>query len=170
METILSERDESWARAYARQALSDLDAREALVEAGTHKCHRLHFLQMASEKVSKAHLTKANGHDNVRKRHDYVAKHLPTIARIFYAAMNDGNEIRSWEIGEIRRLAKEIEVLSPACDGGDLREDNSEYPWEDGRGSICIPCEYSFPRIDDESRAIVRLIRLIRAASESYSR
>lgn len=166
----MPERDESWARACAKQALSDLDAREALVEAGSRKCHRLHFLQMASEKVSKAHLTKANGHDNVRNRHDYVAKHLPTIARIFYAAINDGNELRGWEIQEIRRLAKEIEVLSPACDGGNLREDNSEYPWENGRGGVCTPCEYSFPNIDDGSRAIVRLIRLIREASESYSR
>jgi hypothetical protein len=55
----MSERDDSWA--YAKQALSDLDARESLVSAGSSKCHRLHFLQMAAEKVCKAYLVKTNG-------------------------------------------------------------------------------------------------------------
>jgi hypothetical protein len=161
--------DVNWARAYARQALSDLDAREALASAVAKKCHRLHFLQMAAEKTCKAYLTTANGHDNVRKRHDYVAKHLPKIAQSFYAAINSNKRIAQHEIGEIKRLAKEIELLAPACDGGESRKDNSEYPWEDGRKNICIPCEYSFPNIDDRDRGIVRLIKLIREACESYS-
>jgi hypothetical protein len=162
--------DGKWARSYAIQALSDLRAREALAQANVEKCHRLHFLQMAAEKTCKAHLTRANGHDKVRRSHAYIARNLPIIARQFYAMINDNNEIARWEISEIKRLAREIEVLAPACDDGDLREDNSEYPWEDGRGEVCTPCEYNFPRIDDGSRGIVRLIRLIRRAAESYSR
>jgi len=55
-------KDEDWARAYAKQALSDLDVREILVRGNTEKCHRLHFLQMAAEKTCKAYLTIANGH------------------------------------------------------------------------------------------------------------
>jgi hypothetical protein len=43
--------DQAWASAYARQALSDLATRELLASTGAHKCHRLHFLQMAAEKV-----------------------------------------------------------------------------------------------------------------------
>jgi hypothetical protein len=66
-----------WARGYAKQALSDLEAREILVSGNAEKCHRLHFLQMASEKVCKAYLTMANGHENVRKTHAYVARNLP---------------------------------------------------------------------------------------------
>jgi hypothetical protein len=157
---------EQWARGYARQALSDLSAREALVKA--EKCHRLHFLQMAAEKTCKAHLIAANGHDHVRRSHAYIAHHLPQIARHFYGKLNDNNEISHWELSEIKRLAREIEMLAPACKGGDVREDNSEYPWEDGRGNICIPCEYSFPNLDDENRTIIRLINLIRAAAKSY--
>jgi hypothetical protein len=160
--------NQDWARGYAKQALSDLDARDALVCANAKKCHRLHFLQMAAEKACKAHLTMANGHENVRKTHAYVAKHLPIIARQIYSMINDNNQIAQWEIMEIKRLAREIELLAPACDGGDVREDNSEYPWEDGRGDIRIPCEYNFPNIDDNSRPIIRLIRLIHEASESY--
>lgn len=161
--------DHDWARGYAVQALSDLLARENLVETETHKCHRLHFLQMAAEKACKAHLTIANGHDNVRRTHAYVARNLPIIARHFYPIINNDNEISRWEISEIRRLAREIEILAPACDDGNRREDNSEYPWLDGQGRVTVPCEYNFPQIDDGSRSIVRLIRLIRTAAETYA-
>jgi hypothetical protein len=162
--------DENWAKSYAKQALSDLRARESLVSANADKCHRLHFLQMAAEKACKAHLVTMNRHANVRKSHAYVASVLPIIARQFYAAAGNKNPIPLWEISEIRRLAQEIEVLAPALDGGTLRQDNSEYPWADGKANIFVPCEYNFPHVDDGSRAIVRLIRLIRAACESYIR
>ena len=69
-------------------------------------------------------------------------------------------------------MAREIEVLAPACDDGDVRLDNSEYPWEDGAGNVRVPCEYNFPNIDDgvQNKTIVKLIRLIRTASEAYTR
>jgi hypothetical protein len=35
--------------------------------------------------------------------------------------MNDSDRISRWEIGEVRRLAREIELLAPACDDGDVR-------------------------------------------------
>lgn len=162
--------NEDWARGYAKQALSDLRAREALVQTNAERCHRLHFLQMAAEKTCKAHLSKANRRDKVRKSHACVERILPIIARQFYAVMNNNNQIARWEISQIRHLAHEIEVLAPACDDGDVRRDNSEYPWEDRKGEIRIPCEYGFPNIDDGARTIIRLIRLIRTASESYSR
>lgn len=40
----------------------------------------------------------ANGHENVRKTHAYVARNLPIIARQFYTIINDDNEISRWEI------------------------------------------------------------------------
>jgi len=161
-------KDEDWAKGYAKQALSDLNTREIMVRGNAEKCHRLHFLQMAAEKTCKAHLTIANGHENVRKTHAYVARNLPIIARQFYSLLNDKKDISRWEISGIKRISLEIEVLSPACDHGDIREDNSEYPWQDGKGKVQTPCEYKFPNINDGSRTIIRLIRLIRMASESY--
>jgi hypothetical protein len=110
--------DQDWSRAYAKQALSDLDAREKLTLAGAHKCHRLHFLQMAAEKICKAHLTKVNGHENIRKTHAYVKRNLPIIARQFYTRMNDENRMAQWEVHQIEQLAGEIELLAPACDDG----------------------------------------------------
>lgn len=160
--------DAAWARGYARQALSDLAACEVLVAARVNKCHRLHYLQMAAEKTCKAYLTATNGHDQVRKTHAYVALVLPVVARQFYALMNDGNPMAAWELSQVRILAREIEVLAPACDDGDVREDNTEYPWKGGNGEIQIPCEHTFPGVDDSSKMIVRLVRLIYTAAEFY--
>lgn len=161
--------DETWARSYALQALSDLEARDALDQAEVEKCHRLHFLQMAAEKACKAFLIAENGYTSVRKTHAYVASVLPVIARQFYTSLNSKSNNREWEISEIARLAYEIEVLAPACHDGNFREDNSEYPWQDAAGKICVPCEHSFPNLDDRSRAIVRLIRLIRVVCETLN-
>ena len=104
--------DADWARGYAKQALSDPNAREILVSSGTDKCHRLHFLQMAAEKACKAFLTAKNGHEHLRKTHAYVARVLPILARQFYAVENAGNPITDWELSQIRSLAREIEVLA----------------------------------------------------------
>ena len=38
--------DAEWRKAFALQALSDLDAREYLAEAAADICHQLHFLQV----------------------------------------------------------------------------------------------------------------------------
>jgi hypothetical protein len=161
--------DEAWARAFARQALSDLRALEVLGDGQVEKCHRLHFLQMAAEKACKAHLVAINGHENVRRSHAYIAAILPILARTYYPVLNPGARIPRWELELIAKLAREIELLAPACDRGDTRRDNSEYPWEGADGGIRIPCEYTFPSIDDGIRSTVRLIRLIRTAAESYS-
>jgi hypothetical protein len=161
---------EEWARAYALQALSDLRARDAAVRSGLEKCHRLHFLQMASEKACKAYLTKVNGHESVRKTHAYVERVLPLIARGFYGSGDGDEDIPRWQIEQIKHFAREIEVIAPACDAGDVREDDSEYPWLDGRGDIQIPCLYHFPNLDDGDRVILLLIRLIRTAAESFAK
>jgi len=124
---------------------------------------------MAAEKTCKAYLTANNGHEQVRKTHAYVAHVLPIVARQFYAVRNGGNPIAAWELSQVRILAREIELLAPACDDGDVREDNTEYPWRNGAGEVKIPCEYPFPGIDDSGKGIVRLVRLIHTAAEFYS-
>jgi hypothetical protein len=163
--------DQDWASAYAKQALSDLATRDLLAEAGIHKCHRLHFLQMATEKVCKAYLTTRNGHEKVRKTHAYVEKNLPLIARMLYSNLNDQNRIKPWQMSAIHKISQEIEVLAPACDDGGAREDNSEYPWEDGQGNVRVPCEYNFPKVDDgpQNGAFVLLIKVLRAAAKAYA-
>jgi hypothetical protein len=67
----------NWAQAFARQAASDLDARDVLVcDTSLPACHALHFLQMACEKLCKASMISA-GTDpmQVQRSHASIAKH-----------------------------------------------------------------------------------------------
>jgi len=162
--------DVNWAKAFAKQSLSDLNVREALVTARVEKCHRLHYLQMAAEKVCKAFLSTSKGQGQVGRTHSVVERNLPILARQFYAVINSNNDMARWELSEVRKLAREIELLAPAIRDGGSREDNTEYPWLDSGGAIRIPCEHTFPGLCDNSRTIVRLIRLMRTAAESYLR
>ena len=148
-------KNNTWATAFAKQALSDLDIRDLLASRNAAKCHRLHYLQMAAEKLCKAYLLK--GHPvNSRniKTHAVIKRHLRIIARQY------GRE-------QLAVFAEEIENLAPACQAGGHREDNTEYPWATADGMIVAPCEWSFPNIDDSDRKIVQLIKLIRQAAES---
>jgi hypothetical protein len=111
----------------------------------------------------------ANGHDSVRKTHAYVQRVLPTIARHFYSTNKD-NKPPSWQMEQIKKFAHEIEVIAPACSAGEVREDNSEYPWLNGHGIVETPCNYNFPNIDDGDKGIVLLIKVIRSAAEDYAR
>ncbi len=45
-----------WAIAYARQADADFNTFEAIQDLSIPSCHKLQFLQMACEKLVKAHL------------------------------------------------------------------------------------------------------------------
>src|SRR3954468_18959347 len=72
-----------WSRGYARQAAADLD-RYAHLEAASDvpTCHALQFLQMACEKLVKAHLC-GEGVDPkaLQRSHAYVAGTLPVVLR-----------------------------------------------------------------------------------------
>jgi hypothetical protein len=46
-----------------------------------------------------------------------------------------------------KRLAREIELLSPAVNDGGKRKDNCEYPWDYG-GKINVPAEWPFANLD----------------------
>lgn len=159
--------DRDWAAAYALQALSDLKAREALIAAGVDRCHNLHFLQMATEKVCKAHLCEVNGESTVRKIHGYVQSVLPLLARQFGGLTVTGG-LKAWQLSAIKTIGREIELLAPACDDMDTRRDNTEYPWLGADSEIYVPCRFEFPGIDEGDRVIVTVFALLRAAALSY--
>ena len=152
--------DRDWTRAFARQALSDLRARDVLEAGNADKCHKLHFLQMAAEKVCKAFLISTKGHEKVRRSHAYVQKYIPIIAR--QAAVSGA------KLALIKRLAREIEVLAPACDEGETRPDNTEYPWQDVNGNVLTPCLHNFAEIDLLEKDIRPLVRILQFAAKGY--
>ena len=115
MSPIVTSKD--WAIAYAIQARSDWTAREHLISSTTlPRCHALHFLQMACEKLCKSYLlTKGSKADDVRRSHAYISKTLPTILRGWLTKNTTvGNKDRSVILAKGCEFAKEIELLAPA--------------------------------------------------------
>jgi hypothetical protein len=138
---------DAWARAYARQAGADLRAWELYgfhPEALAAECHRLQFLQMACEKLCKAHLIRLGvPHEDLQGSHGYTAKHLPSILKRHL--LRSGQEVRRFRgvLDLTHHLAREIELLSPAVRRGGVRPDNCEYPWA-SNGDVISPLDWSF--------------------------
>jgi hypothetical protein len=106
----MSKADE-WSRGYAIQAKADLAARQVLLQAkGIPDCQQLHFLQMACEKICKAHLYNQGTITTAfQASHAYVAKVLPVIAKQHFAA----DRKYGWALTQIRQLAREIALIAP---------------------------------------------------------
>lgn len=136
-----------WRIAYAKQALADLAAREALLRfPGIPECQSLHFLQMACEKVCKAYLC-GQGEDpeTLRRSHAYISGPLPVIARQQLARMSGGISVHQQSLmPALRSLARKIELLAPAVNADGKAPANCEYPWIGSKGVICVPCEHNF--------------------------
>ncbi|MEX0711508.1 MAG: hypothetical protein WD278_04120 [Pirellulales bacterium] len=137
-----------WVKAYARQADADLRAWKLYQqhpEAAAAECHKLLFLQMACEKLCKAHVIRAGIYSaaDVQASHGFVEKHLPAIMKqeISYTSENPAH--LRWTMSRIHHLAGEIEILNPAMKRGGRRPDNCEYPWEAG-DRVLSPLDHSF--------------------------
>lgn len=156
----------TWAFAYAIQARSDLEARETLLRNDKlPECHQLHFLQMACEKLCKAHLI-AGGADarELQKSHAYVAKQLPIIVRLLLAREAGRLPRDTWIISAIRVLARRIELLAPSVDHGGRVPANSEYPWERPDGQIVAPARHNFEFSLLRHKAGITLLKVLRVA------
>ena len=163
----------TWAQAYARQSLSDLDAYEVVKAASQlPRCQPLHFLQMACEKLVKAHLCALGSNpEDLRKSHVYIARNLSLVLRERIARLTPAERERSrWLVDSLPAVAREIELLAPSATAGGSREENCEYPWQDAAGEIQCPAEYSFPNLGIiNSRHSILLLKLLRAAAEELS-
>ena len=139
----------AWSRAYAIQAKEDLAAYETLKGTDLANCQGLHFLQMACEKVAKAHEC-WGGADPVslQSSHKGPERVIPIIAKQLYAREAIESQVsREKAIRAIRDLAREIELLAPAVDDGRLRPENCEYPWEDDQGRLQVPAKHDFSKL-----------------------
>jgi hypothetical protein len=67
---------------------------------------------------------------------------LPIIIRQQIAITNPKNA--SWVLAHSEHLSREIEMLAPAVRRGGQRPDNCEYPWEDDKGKLHAPLDWSF--------------------------
>jgi hypothetical protein len=112
-------------------------------------CHRLHYLQMACEKIAKAYRCR----DTDAKLEDLLTRHVGIVKFVgsFLASPLIKQEYagRSAMLSSVskmaRQLARAVELLAPAVDHARTPA-NAEYPWESGN-SVVAPCQYTFPNL-----------------------
>lgn len=156
---------QDWAKGYARQACADFDTWEFLKDrASIPTCHKLLFLQMACEKLTKAHLCLAGSNPrDLQRSHAYIAGNLSLILERQIARR--GANLRSTRsvIQYAKHVAREIEMLAPAVKRGGQRPDNCEYPWEDDQGRLHVPLDWTFAPSSlltaPAGRAFLKLVR-----------
>ncbi|MBC8233028.1 hypothetical protein H8E77_26080 [bacterium] len=154
-----------WHNGYLEQARSDWDAYEALNSALVPDCHTLHYLQMTTEKLSKAFLLAGGADLNVvRKTHRAFTRFLQIAMRNHGLQRELGitaSQLRA-HVHQLLPIAYEIERLAPAlADGGP----NAEYPWEAPPSTINVPASYNFPVNSilqlPKGRNLLRLIKVM---------
>lgn len=136
-------------QAFRRQALSDWRTYQILVRQAADLCQQLHYLQMACEKLCKAHqLAAGSKPQDVQSGHRSASKVLPAIIKQILSRQALGKISASEEQGinkRAKKFAREVELLAPAVDDGGRRPDNCEYPWKYDSGDVFSPLDYNFP-------------------------
>lgn len=138
------------AQAFHRQARSDFAAYEHVRDAAVlPRCHELHFLQMATEKLAKAVLIASHGDPG--RTHVAFSKVIGTIkgnAPLARSMGWSGNDLRSF-LSRALPMVRAIEELHPQLPtDGVLDGPNAEYPWSgpdrNGHAVFHVPAEHDF--------------------------
>lgn len=119
-----------WALAYVRQADADFRAwelGEKHPDTVGAECHKLQFLQMACEKLCKAHLIQGETRPAaLQSSHGFIANPLPIVIRQQMISTSQNLNGMRGVLMLVRHLAEEIEILSPAVQRDGRRLDNCE--------------------------------------------
>jgi hypothetical protein len=136
-----------WSRAYAKQGASDLAIYKHLcTRADVQNCHRLHYLQMAGEKIAKAYQFRYTKRLVVDLLSQHVALKEFVNDYCSSKSMKARYAGREAQLQETRQgllhLATEVEKLAPAVDR-EKSPTNAEYPWTNGV-DLTVPCEAAY--------------------------
>ena len=132
-----------------KQAQSDHALFIQMRRAGVHQCHLLHYLQMATEKLSKAYLWRS-GHAPPKNHTGFVRflrslldrrGDLDRIAIVL--SFQRQQDLDSWARHSLT-LAYSLQNMAPAEAGNGP---NAEYPWPHEAPVFC-PAGYEFPLWD----------------------
>jgi hypothetical protein len=158
--------EDDLADCFAEQANVDFRAWELYEthpQALAAQCHKLLFLQMACEKLCKAHKLRAGDNpDSLIGTHKVITKHLPRILREEMVRRGQKSAAIERQMHAIRHLAQEVELLSPSVDDDKHRPDNCEYPWL-ANGKVISPLRWSFAPLQlctqPGGRSFLKLVR-----------
>ena len=173
----------SWRDALLRQASSDLTVYDLLAKTNAAKCHRLHYLQMAGEKLAKSESPEVQRGEPPPLTHFALGNWLRalSLSRVALRSMGYGStaEFRQARTGLVRS-ADAVEGCAPAIANRRSRDEiapglwnglgtNAEYPWTSALGQPVAPAEYAFnePELDD--LRLVKLASFMRRRIESVT-
>ena len=153
-----------WREAFLAQARSDYAILLKLNQPTVDYSHRLHYLQMAVEKLAKGLLSDPAGTDPPEPSHAVVVRMLqvlksrPDIRKSL--GYSDAAIFKRY-IDSLLGIGRQIEQLAPALAG--FTQPNPEYPWRDLMfSSVLVPANYSFPEFDPGDPKVQKLTDLIR--------
>lgn len=135
----------SWRSAYFAQAQDDYAVFcDFKRRTDIRMCQKLHYLQMATEKLAKAFLSPPAGGcppmiHTALVRFLQISKGRPEIRR----RMGYGSDHRAYcsYIDSLIGIAMQIEALAPTSG---KQQPNPEYPWVNQDGAVMTPATYSF--------------------------
>lgn len=162
-------------RLWWRQARSDYELFVQLRRAGVDECHLLHYLQMATEKLSKAYLWRS-GHAPPRRHTGFVRflralldrrAELDRIASVL--GFRRREDLDNW-VRAAHGLAYALQNVAPA-EAGD--GPNPEYPWPHEAPADC-PVDHSFALWDrlantGQGRKLMGFVERAVARFEQYA-
>lgn len=125
-------------------------------------CHWIHFLQMATEKMARAHAMDPNSNEQPARTHGGFFLLIRTglanerwQGRLGYAGQSKQYKAI---LKRLRPLAQQTENMAPA-----LAEDrpNPEYPWESPQAKVTAPADYGFPNFTAAGSALPQLLNMV---------
>ncbi len=159
----------TWRTAFLRQADSDYQIFKLLTKTPHVSLnHKLHYLQMATEKLSKGLQISSTGSSYDRTHQSF----LPFVRQIAFTTPGlrtacgivNRDQYRAYLRG-LEPLAEALSTLAPRSD----TFPNPEYPWEQlvhQEPVVFSPLDYGFPGLELFSPGMIRLIRFLDACFE----
>ena len=155
-----------WRRAFREQARSDDGVRRLLNDPRVAYSHRLHYLQMVTEKLAKSFTVVDDPAATPRGSHVVLVRFLRSLksAPQMHVALGFANRSAAFSayIDSVVGLAEQIQRLAPSEAGFD--HPNPEYPWRNrGDGRVIAPCDHAFAMFDPASTRMARFEKLLAA-------
>jgi hypothetical protein len=130
---------------------------------------------MACEKIAKAYRFRYTDTsiDDLLTSHIALSKFIEGFLKSAPMKGYYGGHHKKLEtvIGYARKYAEAVEKLAPAVDR-DSTPCNAEYPWVDDKGSVVVPCEYTYPNydflLDPRSRNGSEFLKIVTRAIEDF--
>ncbi len=159
------------AEAYARQSQSDFKIYQEVLQ-DVEECHRLHFLQMACEKIAKAYRLRDTPNFPEENLYSHVFFSRFILSLLTSPQIKDRYRSRDAKLKQMvrdgQRLARQIEKLAPAVDR-EQTPANVEYPWVEGN-SVFTPCSYKYGNLSLLTQQNAHeFLRLVTTAIEDFS-